>query len=231
LLGTLEFDAVTRLQRSLAFQLSEPGAGGALILCEHPPLITVGRHGSPGDIHLTPEELAGRQWLVRWVPRGGGCFLHLPGQLAVYPILHLESFGLDISAYLGRFQDVLVALLADFGISASYQPEHPGVRVGNRLLATVGVGIRGGTSLFGSSVNIDPDLTLFRFVQTGSPGDGPMTSLARERKGPLRTALVRQRLIEHFARIFHFERTELFFAPPDQADHRRLVAPSTEIGS
>jgi lipoyl(octanoyl) transferase len=230
LLGTLEFDAVVRLQRSLAFQLSEVDAGGALLLCEHPPLITVGRHGSPGDISLTPDELAARQWPVRWVPRGGGCFLHLPGQLALYPLMNLERLGLDVPAYLRRLQEVLIALLDDFGIHASYRPDQAGVHVGGRLLAALGIGVRGGISLFGAVINLDPDLTLFRLVHTGAPGDGPMTSLARERKGPLRTALVRQRLLEHFARVFGFERTELFFAPPGQPDHTRLVAPSSGAG-
>src|SRR5262245_13806110 len=79
LLGSLEFDSALQLQRSLAYQLSEQDHDAALILCEHPPLITVGRHGSPAHIQLSLEELAARRWSVRWVHRGGGTFLHLPG--------------------------------------------------------------------------------------------------------------------------------------------------------
>src|SRR5438093_664879 len=89
LLGSLDFDVLLRLQRSLAFQLSTGEGNGVLVLCEHPPLITVGRDGNPGDIHLTPEDLTALRLGVRWVPRGGGCLLHLPGQLAIYPVLPL----------------------------------------------------------------------------------------------------------------------------------------------
>jgi hypothetical protein len=41
-----------------------------------------------------------------------------------------------------------------------------------------------------------------------------MTSLERERRGPLRAALVRQRFLEQFAARFGFERLSLFFHHP-----------------
>jgi lipoyl(octanoyl) transferase len=227
LLGSLEFDPLLRLQRSLAFQAMTGAGGGALVLCEHPPLITVGRDGRPGDIRLSADELTALRWKVQWVPRGGGCLLHLPGQLAVYPILPLERLGLTIPDYLDRLQQVLVDVTEDFGIQGRTGPDRAGVRVGNRLVAALGVGIRAGISLFGAVLNVDPDLTLFRFIHTGTGGDGPMTSLARERKGPPRGALVRQRLLEHFALRFAFARTDLLFHPPGQPGHQRLLAPSS----
>ena len=67
-----------------------------LILCEHPPLITVGRQGSRGHIRFDTEELFVRGWPVRWVNRGGGCLLHLPGQLAIYPILPLARLAVQV---------------------------------------------------------------------------------------------------------------------------------------
>ena len=46
LLGTVEFEAALALQRRLVYQVSGEPTAAALVLCEHPPLITVGRHGS-----------------------------------------------------------------------------------------------------------------------------------------------------------------------------------------
>jgi lipoyl(octanoyl) transferase len=227
LLGLLDFDALLRLQRSLAYQLAVGDDPGVLVLCEHSPLITVGREGRPADVRLSPEDLAGQRWAVRWVPRGGGCILHLPGQLAIYPVLPLARLNMTIPDYLDRLQRVLLDVLDDFGIAGQAGPDRLGVRVGNRLVAAIGVGVRGGISVFGAVLNIDPDLTLFRAVQVGTPDDGPMTSLARERKGPPRAALVRQRLLEHVATGFGFDRTELLFHPPAQPGHQRLLAPSS----
>src|SRR5437588_11512158 len=86
LLGTVDFEDMLQCQRRLVYEVSGDRSRAALLLCEHPPLISVGREGSREHIRFEPKDLAAREWPVRWVNRGGGCLLHLPGQLAVYPI-------------------------------------------------------------------------------------------------------------------------------------------------
>lgn len=224
LLGSLDFDAVVQLQRGLVYELA--GEGAALILCEHPPLITIGRHGSPGHIRLTTEELASRRWPVRWVSRGGGTILHLPGQLAIYPILPLNRFALDVPDYVAGFQQILLRLLADFDVVGSTRTDQAGVWVGDRLIAAIGVAVRQQMTTFGASLNVDPDLLPFRWVQSGLGDELPMTSLARERRGPLRAALVRQRLVEHFREGFGFDEADVIFPGAMEAGHVRLAARS-----
>ena len=214
LLGPVEFEAALTLQRFLVYQVAGDRDGAALLCCEHPPLITVGRQGSRAHILCEPEELRARRWQVRWVNRGGGCVLHLPGQLAVYPILPLDRLGLGIQAYLDRLQDVLSALLDDFNISAETRPGRPGLWVGGRPIAAVGVAVRQWVTYYGTVLNINPDLEPFRRVRCVGGAEEPMTSLERERRGPLRPALVRERFLEHFAERFGFDRTSLFFDHP-----------------
>ncbi len=93
MLGLVDFEEVQSLQRRLVYDLGERG-GGALILCEHPPTISVGRTGS--RIHIVPddEELQGLGIAVHWINRGGGCILHLPGQVSAYFALPLEPLHL-----------------------------------------------------------------------------------------------------------------------------------------
>jgi lipoyl(octanoyl) transferase len=225
LLGQIELDAALRLQRSVLHQLRCDRNGAALLLCEHPPLITVGRQGRPADVLLSTEELAARGWPVRWLSRGGGCVLHLPGQLAFYALLPLDQFGLGVGDHMDRLQRVLLDLLNDFGVQGQTRDDRAGVWVHNRLIAAIGIAVRDRITTFGGVFNIDPDLTHFRHVHSGAEGDGPMTSLARERRGPLRPALVRQRLLEHFADRYGFDSTNLFFTSPQQLGHQRLHAP------
>src|SRR4051812_20096641 len=85
LLGTVDFESMMLLQRRLHYDLTGNRDQAALVICEHPPLITVGRHGSHSHLRMD----ADTRWPVRWVPRGGGCWLHVPGQMALYPILPL----------------------------------------------------------------------------------------------------------------------------------------------
>lgn len=227
LLGAVDFDDALTLQRRLAYEVAGDRRQAALILCEHAPLITVGRQGSRAHILCDADELRTRQWPVRWVNRGGGCFLHAPGQLAVYPILALDRLGLSIPAYLSRLHDTLVAVAADCTIGVTAVPDRPGVWAGGRLLAGVGIAVRDWVTYYGAVLNVNPALGPFRLVrcdETAPAGVAgrfhvaatpqPMTSLERERRGPVRPALVRERLVERFAARFSFARTVLFSGHP-----------------
>lgn len=227
LLGSVEFEALLAFQRRLVYQVSGSRQVAGLVLCEHPPLITVGRHGSRAHILYDPAELRARQWAVRWVNRGGGCVLHLPGQLAVYSVVALERSPFALQAYLRKLEAVLVRVLDDFSVPSTTREGQSGVWVGNRPIASIGVAVRDWVSYFGAVLNVNPPLEPFRWVQGVRRGDGQMTSLERERRGPLRTSLVRERLLEHFASTFGLTRTSLF------SDHPALPrkAPSDALAT
>jgi lipoyl(octanoyl) transferase len=214
LLGTVSFEAALSLQRRLVYEVRGDRSRAALVLCEHPPLITMGRQGSFTHLLCEPRELRARQWRVRWVNRGGGCQLHLPGQLAIYPILPLDALGLGLQAYLDRLQQVLLDVLADFRVAGELRPGSPGVWSGGRLLAGVGVAVRDWVAYFGAYLNVSPSLEPFRLVRSGGSGAGPVTSLERQRRGPVRPAMVRERLLEHFVARFGLGRTFLFSDHP-----------------
>jgi lipoyl(octanoyl) transferase len=208
LLGSVGYDAALALQRRLVYQVSGAPESAALILCEHPPLITVGRQGSRTHIRYEPDDLRARQWPVRWVNRGGGAWLHLPGQFA------LNHFGIGLQEYLDRLQAVLALALRDFTVQAQAPPGQVGVWVGQRPIAAVGVAVRGWVAYHGAVLNINPDLEPFRNVRCMPGSELAMTSLERERRGPLRVSMVRERIVEYFAQRFAFERTSLFFDHP-----------------
>ncbi len=224
LLGAVDFEAALALQRRLVYEVAGDRKRAALILCEHPPLITVGRQGSWAHILCEPEELRARRWQVRWVNRGGGCFLHTPGQLAVYPILALDAFALSVQAYLDRLHAALLAVLADFSVEGSTRPGKPGVWAGGRLLASVGISVRDYVAYYGAALNVNPALMAYRLVRCGGAGEEPMTSLERERRGPVRPAHVRERLVEHFAARFPFARTVFFSDHPSLSRKARSDA-------
>ena len=95
LLGSVDFEACLALQQRLVYEAAGRDDGQiTLLLCEHPLTITVGRQGSRADIRLGQSA----SWKAggsrsRWVNRGGGCLVHAPGQLAIYPIVPLEPHG------------------------------------------------------------------------------------------------------------------------------------------
>lgn len=232
LLGCLGFDTLIGLQRRLVYDVAGDNQTGAVILCDHPPGITVGREGSRAHIRPSPEELNARGWPVRWLSRGGGVLLHLPGQVACYPIIGLERRGLTPARYLVELQSVVADLAREFGIGAGFDPEQPGVKVGPRRFAHVGVAVRHGVSCYGVVVNVNPDLEPFHEIHCdGDPI--PMTSLQRETPCRVRTAGVRLRLVELVAERFGFDRVSLFHTLPGVIPHptrHAAVTPSREHG-
>jgi lipoyl(octanoyl) transferase len=213
LLGTLTFEEFLALQRRLIYDTSGDRRAGALVVCDHPPGITIGREGSRAHVRPGPEELHARGWPVRWVSRGGGTMLHLAGQVACYPVLPLDVAGITLARYLTALQEIVVELLGDYGLHGTPDPDRPGVRVNGRRIAHVGVAVRDNITCFGTVLNVDPDLALFREVRCD--GDAvPMTSLQRETPARVRLTGVRQRLVELVGARFGFERVSVFHTHP-----------------
>ncbi|MDB5311122.1 MAG: lipB [Gemmataceae bacterium] len=213
LLGRLEFDHLLALQRRLVYDVAGDRDAGAVILCDHPPGVTIGREGSRVHVRPRPEELTSRGWPVRWVSRGGGVLLHLPGQVACYPLIALDRLGLTPGEYLHELQAIVLDLLRAYDLPAEADPVRPGVRVKGRRIAHVGVAVRDWVSCFGIVLNVHPDLEPFYDVHCdGDPL--PMTSVQRESPARVRVAGVRQKLVELVAARFRFDRVSVFHAHP-----------------
>jgi len=193
LLGQVDFDRALALQQRLVEQSRDRDDGQiTLLLCEHPTLITVGRGGSPADVAMQNNLVRSGQVEVRWVNRGGGCLMHCPGQLAIYPIVPLRWHGLSVGEFLRRFQAGIIETLDDLNVPARPQREsvpsnnaHPlqwagGVWGRTGQLAALGVAVRHWITYYGAYLNVCPPMGLFRLVETDPVGHTPMTSLVAE---------------------------------------------------
>ena len=213
-LGNVNFATCLALEQRLAFEaggLTEPRI--ALLLCEHFPVITVGRQGSRGHLHFTPEELLSHRLDVQWVSRGGGCLLHAPGQLAVYPIVPLERFGWSVGEYLTRFQAGLVAALEGFRITLSPRPDRLGIWGRSGQLVSMAAAVRNWVSWQGAFINVAPPMDLVRKVL--DPVDlVPMSSLSVERQQVVKMTDLRTRLVPALAAAFDCERFQIYTGHP-----------------
>ncbi|MEZ5974945.1 MAG: hypothetical protein R3E96_08920 [Planctomycetota bacterium] len=59
-----------------------------------------------------------------------------------YPIRLLEEGQRDLHKYLRDLEQVVIDVLADFGVEAHRQPPNTGVWVGARKIASLGVAVR-----------------------------------------------------------------------------------------
>lgn len=220
LLGTIEWERLLLLQRRLIYEVSGNCSQSAVVLCEHPPSVTIGREGSREHIRFEWSLLKRWGWPVLWQARGGGVMLHLPGQLACYPVVRLSRLGWPPALYVQRLQELATELLRSYGLPAEADFLRPGVRVGGRRIAHVGVAIRNGVSCFGLLINIDPDLQPFYRIRCDGD-EQPMTSLQREIGGRLRVSGVRQRLLQLLQQYLQADRLSIFHTIPDLLPQRR----------
>jgi lipoyl(octanoyl) transferase len=147
-----------------------------LLLLEHEPVYTIGRTPDKssllGSAHLPHPLFA--------INRGGQATYHGPGQLMGYPIIDLRQCGQDLHRYLRWLEQLLIDLLADYGIAASRRESLTGVWVDHRKIASIGVGVRHWITMHGFALNVCGDLSPFNYIIPCGINDVAMTSMEKE---------------------------------------------------
>jgi lipoyl(octanoyl) transferase len=173
----------------------------ALILVEHPHVITVGRtRGALAHI-LAPGEVE-----VVEVERGGDVTYHGPGQIVAYPILLLGEGERDLHRFLRNLEEAMIRALARSGLAAGREAGKTGVWVGGptggtvgegaRKIASIGIACRRWVTFHGLALNVTTDLAYFARIQPCGFQPEVMTSMARELGRDLDAAAVKDALVE-----------------------------------
>ena len=129
-----------------------------LWIVEHPPVFTQGMAGKPE--HL----LQHSKIPVVQVDRGGQITYHGPGQVVVYTMIDFKRRHISVRDLVSRLENSIIATLAHFGISAHNDPKRPGVYVGERKIASLGLRIKRGSVYHGLALNVNMDLEPFHQI-------------------------------------------------------------------
>ena len=176
-LGRINFaDALALQEDAVARKREDRDAADEVLLLEHEPVYTIGRTPDKssllGATHLPHPVFA--------VNRGGQATYHGPGQLMGYPIVDLRRCGQDLHRYLRWLEQTLIEFLASCGISATQREGLTGVWVGNRKIASIGVGVRYWITMHGFALNVCGDLAPFANIVPCGISDVTMTSMEKE---------------------------------------------------
>lgn len=165
-----------------------------LWLLEHPAVFTQGQAGKaehlllPGDIPVVK------------VDRGGQVTYHGPGQLVVYVLLDIKRRKLGVRELVTLLEQVLIELLALYGISANARPDAPGVYIDGKKVASLGLRVRKGCTFHGLALNVDMDLSPFsRINPCGYAGMQMVQS--KDFGGPLNIAQAKTDISTIFQRL------------------------------
>ena len=128
-----------------------------LWLTEHPSVYTLGLNRK--NIRLPDNAIP-----VVNVDRGGKITYHGLGQAVIYCLLDLNRRQLKVRALVDIIEDSIVSLLAQYQLVASTQANAPGVYIGTKKIASVGLRLKKSYCYHGLSLNIDMDLTPFQAI-------------------------------------------------------------------
>jgi len=148
-----------------------------VVALEHPPVITLGRRGHRANITVSDAALAELGVEVHSVERGGDVTYHGPGQLVLYPIMRI---GRSVRAHVTAMAQATAEVLADLGIEAAWDNDRPGLWVGNRKIAAIGVHVHHGVAIHGLAINLSTDLCGFNLIVPCGLVDTGITSVAEQ---------------------------------------------------
>jgi lipoate-protein ligase B len=205
LCDTLSYEEAWSLQRTCRTERAADRCRDLLLLMEHPPVFTAGRttkdHHWPGDKSLAQQTGIP---VIR-TERGGSITYHGPGQVIGYPILRLSDYCTGPKAYVHRLEDILIATLAEWGITGHRLDHLPGVWVGGdspSKIASIGVRISQGITTHGFALNVSVDLAPFSHIVPCGIAGCRVTSMAKLTGNTLNPNAVLQRVAANFAGRF-----------------------------
>ncbi len=212
-IGRIDYEAGRRLQLELLEQRIAGAVGDTLVLCEHEPVITLGRGTAPADV-------AGATIPIVEVERGGEATYHGPGQLVAYPIYALPQARRDLHRYLRDLEQVVIDVLAEVDIEGRRVDGLTGVWIGEKKVCSIGVAVRRWVAWHGLALNLAADLGAFAQFRPCGLDASVMTNVAEHAAMPPSRLLYEVLLVKHFCARFELELPPL--PPPPPLDPREL---------
>jgi lipoyl(octanoyl) transferase len=208
-LGRVDYAEGLSLQAEIAALVAEGRVKNVLLLLEHPPVLTLGRHANRENVLASDELLSRRGVTLHQINRGGDVTYHGPGQLVGYPLFDLRSLKGPSGGRMGPvdfvrgMEEVLIRLCAGYGVAAGRIAGLTGVWCGSagnevkelgteglgtsknsvgpdRKIAAIGIHVAKGITTHGFAFNLTTDLRDFDLIVPCGIPDHAVTSLERE---------------------------------------------------
>jgi lipoyl(octanoyl) transferase len=227
-LGRVGYEEALRLQEELVELRRADRIGNVLLLLEHPPVLTLGRHANRANVLASDEVLASRGVMLHQISRGGDVTYHGPGQLVGYPIFDLRSLERESGGRMGPvdfvrlMEEALIGVCGTYGVRAGRIAGLTGVWIGTeekqaRKIGAIGIHVSRGITSHGFAFNVTTELRDFQLINPCGITDKPVTSLQRETPAVGLTApstlpaldVVAQEAARQFGIVFRQEMVEV----------------------
>jgi lipoyl(octanoyl) transferase len=202
-LGLISYGDALALQERLVRERRAGEIPDTLLLLEHPHVITLGSGSHDEHVLVSAEERRERGIELFETGRGGDVTYHGPGQLVGYPILDLKPDRQDLHRYLRDLEEMLIGVLAEFGLSGGRKEGLTGVWVDDRKLAAIGVRVSSGwITSHGFALNVTTDLSFFGAIVPCGIRDHGVGSISGELGRPVAMREVEDAVVRQMERTF-----------------------------
>ncbi len=192
-------------------EASEAATQHRLILVEHPPVFTLGKNGNRSNVLVSDEQLKVLGIEFFHINRGGDITYHGLQQVVGYPIVDLDKFKPDLGWYLRSLEEVIIQVLAEYGLKGErsvgetgvwLDPQDPFVA---RKICAMGIKCSRWITMHGFALNVNTDLSHFEFIVPCGIQGKTVTSLEKELGKKIDYEEVKQKIKFHFEAIFDCE--------------------------
>jgi lipoyl(octanoyl) transferase len=189
-------------------QTAGPATRHHLLFVEHPSVYTLGKSGHMENILIKEDAMRKRGIQFFKTNRGGDITYHGPGQIVGYPILDLEKFYRDIGRYLRNLEEVVIGVLAEYGIKGDRSSGETGVWLDpdlpgrERKICAIGVRCSRWITMHGFAFNVNTDLSPFGYIVPCGIRNKQVTSLEKELGHPIPLEEVKAKLKQQFEKVF-----------------------------
>ena len=182
-----------------------------LLLCEHLPVLTLGKSGHTENILISEAEMAARGIEFFKANRGGDITFHGPQQIVGYPIIDLEKFYTDIGKYIRALEEVIILTLEEYGLAGQRSKGETGVWLdagmpgSERKICAIGVRCSRWITMHGFAFNVNTDLSYFDLIIPCGIENKKVTSLEKELGHKVDYEVVKRKIKNNFEKVFGVE--------------------------
>ncbi|MCK5825959.1 MAG: lipoyl(octanoyl) transferase LipB [Desulfuromusa sp.] len=204
--GLIDYQLAFDRQKEMVAALLAGNGKDTLVFVEHPATVTLGRRATQDDLRFSEEVFPDCGVSLQKINRGGLATAHEPGQFVVYPIVQLKKR--DLRWFADQFLNVVVDLLADYGVDGYLKAGEPGVWVDGRKICSFGIALKKWISSHGIALNLNNSLETFKMIVPCGRPDEMVTSLNRELGHNVAMAEVKNLFVDHFCKAFAYHESQ-----------------------
>ncbi|MBP1740469.1 MAG: lipoate-protein ligase [Deltaproteobacteria bacterium] len=204
-LGTIAYQEAWNLQHRI-HQAKQAGLSAeVLLLLEHPHVFTLGKNAKKENILVSETVLRDQGIDCVSIERGGDVTYHGPGQLLGYPIFFLEALKLRVVDFVERLEEVMIRVLASYGLPAQRSSLNRGVWVKEAKLGFVGIAVQRGITLHGFALNVAPKLSYYEMIHSCGLKGVKIVSLSSLLRKSIPMEEVKKKTIASFEDVFNLK--------------------------